>query len=80
MPVWIPPANPMGGMGRIDVSKAIGKGLTFRPHVETAKATLDWWKTLPEDRRTNNRFGMKPDREKAVLVAFHEREAAEKKG
>lgn len=80
MPVWLPPVGEMGGMSQMDVSKAVAKGLTFRPHVETARDTLAWWNAQPEDRRQRLRAGLPAERETAVLAAFHEREAAQKKG
>jgi 2'-hydroxyisoflavone reductase len=78
MPVWIPPAGEMGGMTQTDVSKAVAKGLTFRPHADTARDTLKWWNGEPEERRKQLRAGLPAEREKVVLEAFHARD--EKKG
>ncbi len=73
MPTWIPPRDGAEGFSRVDCAKAIGKGLTFRPLAETAKDTLDWFKTLPEERQTNLRAGIEPDREAEVLAAWRAR-------
>jgi len=73
MPTWIPPRDGSEGFSRVNCAKAIGKGLTFRPLAETAKDTLDWFKTLPEERQTNLRAGIEPDREAEVLAAWHAR-------
>ncbi len=73
MPTWIPPSDGAEGFSRVNCAKAIGKGLTFRPLAETARDTLDWFKTLPEERQANLRAGIKPDREVEVLAAWHAR-------
>jgi 2'-hydroxyisoflavone reductase len=72
MPVW---AGAGAGFTQIDCRKAIGKGLRFRAPEETAKDTLAWWKTLPEDRRSKLRAGLSADREKEVLAAWKARKA-----
>jgi 2'-hydroxyisoflavone reductase len=74
MPVWIPPTGEMGGMGRTSIKKAVAKGLTFRPLDVTARETLAWFKTLPADRQANLKAGLKPEREKEVLEAWHARQ------
>ena len=48
MTVWQPPYGATAGYQRRDASKAIAKGLTFRPLAVTAKDTLDWHKTRPQ--------------------------------
>ena len=48
MTVWQPPYGATAGYQRRNASKAIAKGLTFRPLAVTAKDTLDWHKTRPE--------------------------------
>jgi 2'-hydroxyisoflavone reductase len=72
MPVW---AGAGAGFTQIDCRKAIGKGLRFRAPEETARDTLAWWKTLPEDRRSKLRAGLSADREKEVLAAWKARKA-----
>jgi len=73
MPTWIPPRNGREGFSRVNCSKAIGRGLTFRPLAETAEDTLRWWKTLPDERRQNPRAGLPEAREAEVLAAWHGR-------
>ena len=51
MTVWQPPVGATAGYQRRDASKAIAKGLTFRPVAVTAKDTLDWHKTRPQDQQ-----------------------------
>jgi 2'-hydroxyisoflavone reductase len=72
MPVW---TGASGGSSSIDCAKAIGKGLRFRPADETARDTLAFWKTLPEERRKKLRAGISPEREKEVLDAWKSRKS-----
>lgn len=73
MPVWVPPQGDEAGFTSISNKRAVEKGLTFRPLAESAKATLEWFKTLPADRQAKLRFGISPDREAAVLAAWHKK-------
>jgi 2'-hydroxyisoflavone reductase len=70
MPVWMEPTPEMAGFSTYDVSKAIAAGLTFRPLADTARDTLEWWKARPEEERSL-RFGIAPEKEAAVLEAWH---------
>lgn len=77
MPVWVPPDEPeQAGFGRLDISRAREAGLTFRPVEETIRDTLQWWKTLPEERTKTLRAGIAPEREAEVLAAWHGRPGA----
>ncbi|MGE5464493.1 MAG: NAD-dependent epimerase/dehydratase family protein, partial [Syntrophothermus sp.] len=49
MPVWIPDTEEEAGFSRVDVSKAIGAGLKFRPLEETIRDTIKWAEMRPED-------------------------------
>jgi 2'-hydroxyisoflavone reductase len=71
MPVWVPPVGDGIGMATTSVARAVGKGLSFRPLADTVKATLDWWATLPADRRAKLRAGITREREAEVLAAWH---------
>lgn len=73
MPVWVPPTGEYGGVGRLSTAKAMRSGLTIRPLTETVDATLTWLRSLPEERRTQMRAGVTPEREKQVLEAWHAR-------
>jgi 2'-hydroxyisoflavone reductase len=73
MPVWIPPTSEGGALSRTSIKKALANGLTFRPLEVTARDTLAWFKTLPEDRQANLKAGLKPQREAEVLAAWHKR-------
>jgi 2'-hydroxyisoflavone reductase len=68
MPVW---TGEESGMARTSISRALAKGLTFRPLAETTRDTLAWFKTLPAERQSKLRAGVTAKREKEVLVAWH---------
>jgi 2'-hydroxyisoflavone reductase len=73
MPVWVPPREGMQGFARVDCAKAIAAGLTFRPLAETARDTIDWFKTEPDEHRSRMRAGLAPGREAEVLTAWRSR-------
>ena len=78
MTAWVPPGDEMQGFGLFDPSKAIDHGLTYRPLAVTAKDTLDWWETLPEERTAAPRAGLPPEREVEVLAAWHAAEQGDR--
>ncbi len=67
MPAWLPPTGEYAGFAAFDNSRAVNAGLSFRPLAVTAKDTLDWWQTLPEERRSAPRAGLAPEKEAEVL-------------
>jgi 2'-hydroxyisoflavone reductase len=81
MTVWQPPYGRTAGYQRRNASKAIAKGLTFRPLAVTAKDTLDWHKTRPEKEQLatlNGQInGLGMTREAEVLAAWKAKKAAE---
>jgi len=64
MPVW---TGKESGLARTNISRALAKGLTFRPLADTARDTLAWFKSLPQDRQSKLRAGLMPEREAEVL-------------
>jgi 2'-hydroxyisoflavone reductase len=70
MPVWIPAEGEYAGFGRRSIAAAIANGLTFRPLADTARATLEYHQSRPEERKAKMRAGIAADREKEVLAAF----------
>jgi 2'-hydroxyisoflavone reductase len=68
MPVW---TGEESGMARTNITRALAKGLTFRPLAETARDTLTWFKSQPQDRQSKLRAGLTPEREAEVLAAWH---------
>jgi 2'-hydroxyisoflavone reductase len=49
-PLYVPPSGgQQAGIHHANISRALAKGLKFRPIPDTAKVTLDWYKSLPPD-------------------------------
>jgi 2'-hydroxyisoflavone reductase len=71
MPVWQPAMGPTLGFMQVDCRKAHAAGLTFRPLAETARATLEWYKGRPAAEQEKARAGIAPEKERAVLAAWH---------
>ena len=67
MPVW---AGDELGLAKTNISRALGKGLTFRPLADTTRDTLAWFKSLPEDRQSHLKAGITVERETEVLAAL----------
>jgi len=67
MPVW---TGKESGLARAKIDRALSKGLTFRLLGDTARDTLAWFKSLPQDRQSKMRAGLTPDREAEVLAAW----------
>jgi 2'-hydroxyisoflavone reductase len=70
MPLWIPAGPEVEGFSRVDVSKAIDAGLVFRPLADTARDTLEWLQTRPEDYVW--RAGMEREKEARLLALWRE--------
>lgn len=70
MPTWVPDDEEGIGFSRIDVSKAIGAGLRFRPLEDTVHDTLEWAQTRPADHEW--RAGLKAEREQELLTVLNE--------
>ena len=76
LPLWLPAEGESAGFGRVSVAKAKAAGLTWRPLGETVADTLAYFRSWPEERRAKLRAGLSPEREAAVLAAWHAHEAA----
>ena len=70
MPVW---AGDELGLSRTNISRALAKGLTFRPLADTARDTLAWFKAQKPERQAKLRAGLTPEREKEVLAVWHQK-------
>lgn len=70
MPVWVPPVDGYAGFSAVSAEAAVKAGLTFRGMDVTVRDTLEWWRTLPEERRAKLRAGISPEREREVLKAI----------
>jgi 2'-hydroxyisoflavone reductase len=69
MPVW---TGKDSGLARAKIDRALSKGLTFRPLAETARDTLTWFKSLPQERQSHSKAGLSAEREAEVLAAWKE--------
>jgi 2'-hydroxyisoflavone reductase len=73
MPMWIP-LEEMKRFGSLSNARALKAGLTFRPLLDTAKDTLPWLDTVPEDKREKARSsGIAKDKEAKVLAEWKAR-------
>jgi len=68
MPAWLPSTGEEIGVIRVDISKAINAGLTFRPLEDTVCDTLEWAGTRPPDHEW--RAGITLEREAELLAAM----------
>ena len=63
LPLWLVDPS-MAYADRVDVSRALEAGLTFRPLEETVRGTLD-------EAETTDTAGLRPEREAELLAAWH---------
>jgi 2'-hydroxyisoflavone reductase len=74
LPLWVPDTPQNHGFARLSNAKARKAGLRFRPTVDTARDTLNWFKSKrPSDDLL--RAGLAPERERAILDSWHRGEA-----
>jgi 2'-hydroxyisoflavone reductase len=85
-PLYAPPTGETAGFHRANISRALAKGLKFRPASETSKATLEWYKSLPPEiqARVAPQFAPRPNEEawlateKHLLESWNDRKRAQK--
>lgn len=70
LPVWVPDNEDNAGFSRVDVSKALNAGLTFRPLAETVSDTIAWAGTRPAGHVW--RAGLPPEREQELLKLLND--------
>ena len=73
LPLWSSPRAPGGGLFNVSVAKAIAAGLVFRPTVETARDTLEWFRKTQGRRAL--RAGLTRDAEAKALAAWHAKQS-----
>jgi 2'-hydroxyisoflavone reductase len=76
LPVWIAPEGSYAGFTQRSIAKALSKGLTFRPYADTVRETIAFYKAQMPERQEALRAGLKPEREKEVLAAWHAKRRA----
>ena len=70
MPVWVPDNEENQGFSRVNISKAIKAGLTFRPIADTVQDTISWANTRPTDYEW--RAGLQSKREQELLPLLNQ--------
>lgn len=73
LPAWLPNLEEGQGFWTLNITKALGAGLRFRPLGVTVRDTLEWWRTLPDDRRAKLKRGLSAERETELLTAWRAR-------
>jgi 2'-hydroxyisoflavone reductase len=71
LPAWLPSLEEGDAFWTLDIRKALAAGLSSRPLETTVRDTLEWWSTLPEERRATLKRGLSPEREEQLLAAWH---------
>ncbi len=75
LPIWAPASGDTRSDAIVNGDRSFARGMTTRPERETIRDILQWWPTLPEDRRNNIRAGMSAEREAEMLAAWHAQNA-----
>ena len=70
---WIPPEGDLLGMATVNSDKALSQGLTLRPVEDTARDSLDWFRSQPEERQADLRHGPDAEAEAELLAAWKSR-------
>jgi 2'-hydroxyisoflavone reductase len=69
-PMWAPPSGDHRGIFTINSERAIKAGMALRSVEETVEGTLEWFESLPDERRQNLEAGPTPAQEQALLDAL----------
>ncbi|MEX2526519.1 MAG: NAD-dependent epimerase/dehydratase family protein [Gemmatimonadota bacterium] len=73
---WVMPRGDTLGMSTILSRKAMDHGLTYRPMADTVQTTLEWWDSVPQERREEARFAISQEMEREVLAKWTARGGA----
>jgi 2'-hydroxyisoflavone reductase len=73
MTVWVPAGEEYAGFSTSNIDRAIEAGLTFRPLADTTVANMEYWNSLPEERRETPKAGCPAELEEKVLKAWHKK-------
>lgn len=73
MAAWINPAGPSAGFMQRSIARALAAGLTFRPHADTIRETLEFYHKQTPERQAQLRSGLTPERERELLAAWKAR-------
>ena len=67
MTAWMPSGGEFDGFCSFENSNAVKAGIKYRPLAVTARDTLEWWQTLPDERTREPKAGLSITKEKKVL-------------
>ena len=67
---WVWPKGPIAGASHFRRDRAFASGLTFRPFAETARDTLQWFKSFPAERQAKLGAGLAAEKEAQILTAW----------
>jgi len=73
MPLWMPAEGSSTGFNRFDLSRIQERGIKYRSLPITARDTLEYHKSRPEERQGQLRAGITAEREAELLTAWHAR-------
>ena len=68
--MWADGDSPLSGSLTWSADKSLEAGLTIRPVEDTIRATLAWFRSLPEERQAALNSGIPADKESEVLAAW----------
>lgn len=68
IPIWPSPEGEESKAALVSGERSYAKGMKIRPTRETARDTIAWWKTLPEERKASLRAGLSAEREAELLA------------
>lgn len=66
-PMWTPRSGKAAGVYSVSAERAHKAGMKTRPVTQTAADTLEWFQSLPDERRADLEAGPSPQREEALL-------------
>lgn len=70
-PPWSPLRGDTTALGLVLSKRAAAAGLRYRPLEATVRDTLQWFKSLPAERRSKQRLLLTSQREAELLAAWH---------
>ncbi len=73
LPVFQVMQGRTAGFARFDLTPEIAAGLTFTSTEDSARDTLQWFRTLPAERQAGIKTGFTPERERELLAKWKAR-------
>jgi 2'-hydroxyisoflavone reductase len=73
IPIWAPPAGEYAGAALVSSTRAVDKGMRFRPLEVTVRDTLEWHAKRPAGEQQKLRAGLSHEREAQLLAQLRAR-------